>query len=373
MSKLLIISHTEHYKNTNGKIVGWGSTVTEINYLTEIFDEIIHIAPFFKDKAPKSSVAYNSKISFIPLKPSGGKFFGKFTILSNAPYNLWQIHKAHKKVAIIQFRAPTGIGLYVLPYLRFINRKPYWVKYAGNWMGERLPLGNRFQKWWLQNMLETTTKVTLNGNWDGVGVNKLAFENPCLSKEDRELGLQIVNSKSIDNNYNYCFVGGLNENKGIKELVEVFKNLQHSKLGSLHIVGDGALRKELEKEALTSKNKIIFYGYLPKNKIVEIYKKCNYIVLPSKSEGFPKVIGEGMNYGCIPIVSDISCIGQYVQNNYNGYLIHPLTKDKLSSALLESLYSLSVDSKEYMEINYKLAQKFTYQYYLNRIQKEIVG
>ena len=74
MSKLLIISHTEHYKNANGVIVGWGSTVTEINYLATQFDKIYHLAVFLNEEAPPSSLAYTSKnIYFVPLKGSGGK------------------------------------------------------------------------------------------------------------------------------------------------------------------------------------------------------------------------------------------------------------------------------------------------------------
>ena len=62
---------------------------------------------------------------------------------------------------------------------------------------------------------------------------------------------------------------------------------------------------------------------------VHIYSKCDFIILPSKSEGFPKVIGEAMNYGCIPIVSDVSCISQYIQNGVNGFLIKPITSKEI--------------------------------------------
>ena len=44
MKVLTIISHTEHYKTADGKIVGLGSTVTEINNLISVFGEIRHVA-----------------------------------------------------------------------------------------------------------------------------------------------------------------------------------------------------------------------------------------------------------------------------------------------------------------------------------------
>ena len=44
--KLAIISHTEHYPNQDGDIVGWGPTITEINHLLDRFEEIYHVAFF---------------------------------------------------------------------------------------------------------------------------------------------------------------------------------------------------------------------------------------------------------------------------------------------------------------------------------------
>ena len=38
MSKLAIISHTEHYYDSKGEIVGWEPTIREINHFSTIFD-----------------------------------------------------------------------------------------------------------------------------------------------------------------------------------------------------------------------------------------------------------------------------------------------------------------------------------------------
>ena len=60
-------------------------------------------------------------------------------------------------------------------------------------------------------------------------------------------------------------------------------------------------RISIKEKAEKIKVNTQFEGFLPKEQIMEVYKKCHFIVLPSKNEGFPKVIGEGMNYGCLPI------------------------------------------------------------------------
>ena len=372
MNKLLIISHTEHYKNANGAIVGWGPTITEINYLAQIFDKIYHAAPLHKGIPPKSSKPYIAGIEHIPLKPSGGKGIQKISILLQIPFNLNLIRTYANKATIIQFRAPTGIGMYVLPWLKFMNYTPYWVKYAGNWGAKTLPLGNRLQRCWLKKCVTLKTKVTVNGDWTENKSNIIPFENPCLSENDRASGMQLITNKKLKPPYNYCFVGGLNNNKGVALIIDTFSKLKHANLGTLHIVGDGALRTELEVKANTISNSIIFHGYRDKAAIVEIYKTCHFILLPSKSEGFPKVIGEAMNFGCIPIVSNVSCIGQYIQNNENGFLLNQITVDALNNEIINSLDLTANIYKKYLLINYKIAEKFTYSYFLSRIQKEIL-
>jgi len=135
MKKLLIISHTEHYKNANGLVVGWGPTVTEINHLALVFDEIYHIAPLHTACAPPSAIEYSGEnIYFVPIKPSGGKTLSqKLAVLFNAPATITKVHKILKKVDVFQFRAPTGIGVYMIPYLTLFIKKTGWFKYFTLW------------------------------------------------------------------------------------------------------------------------------------------------------------------------------------------------------------------------------------------------
>ncbi|MDB9961705.1 capsular biosynthesis protein, partial [Oceanihabitans sp.] len=135
MKTLTIISHTEHYKTADGSIVGLGSTVTEINHLLDVFDAIIHVAMLHDSPAPASALPYTSnRIKFMPLPAVGGpKVLDKLAILWKAPLILRVIHKAINQTDYFQFRAPTGIGVFVIPYLMVWRSKKGWFKYAGNW------------------------------------------------------------------------------------------------------------------------------------------------------------------------------------------------------------------------------------------------
>ncbi len=97
------------------------------------------------------------------------------------------------------------------------------------------------------------------------------------------------------------------------------------------------------------------------------------LLLPSDSEGFPKVVAEGANYGCIPIVSDISCLSQYVKNNVNGYVMSSLDTEGLLYSV-RRLISLSGDDiKQMAQAAFEMSEHFTYDYYNIRITRDILS
>src|SRR5690606_1663355 len=111
----------------------------------------------------------------------------------------------------------------------------------------------------------------------------------------------------------------------------------------------------------------IFHGYLSRTEVHEIYKKSHAIVLPSASEGFPKVIAEAMNYGCIPIVSDVSSISHYIKHNDNGFLLPDLSITSLESSIME-LLSLNHEDFNRMKVTTpEFIKRFSYTYYSERL------
>ena len=57
----------------DGKVVGVGSTVQEIDHFSEMFDKIYHCAPLLNGTPNPSFLEYKSKnVDFVPLKLAGG-------------------------------------------------------------------------------------------------------------------------------------------------------------------------------------------------------------------------------------------------------------------------------------------------------------
>ena len=371
--RIVIISHTEHYISEDGKVSGWGSTIRELDHVAEICDELIHLAPLYNVPPPDSSLSYTSqKITHIALKPSGGQGLQKLNIVRTAYHNLKQIHKFTKTADFIQFRAPTGIGIYVLPYLKLFRSGRYWVKYAGNWMDQEMPFGNRLQKYWLKNM-DTSVKVTINGNWED-DQRFLPFENPCLTEKEYFQGQDIISKKveNKPNKYKLIFVGSLNRHKGVHLIIDALKELEDlSSYAELILVGDGEERGEFEVMAQTIDFPIHFLGHCSKNKVAELLSESHVLLLPSKSEGFPKVVGEAMNYGCIPIVTNISCMNEYIENGVNGLLMSDVSSDSLRDALIVLSGWKETTYKAALKINADYAARFTYSHYNSALRSQI--
>ncbi len=366
--KLVIISHTKHFKDEEDQFVGWGPTVNELNYLAKEFEKITHIAMFYSGNPPKSYLPYSStKIDFVSLPVLGGKtFISKLAYIFNAPKIIYIVLKEIRKSDAFQLRTPTGIGVILIPILTFFASKKGWYKYAGNWIQKRPSSSYRFQRWMLKKQNRI---VTINGSWKNQLNHCLTYENPCLTEEDRVTGKEILTSKKMNTSKNYCFVGGLNSNKGILKIIDAFKNISYNNIRVFHIIGDGTLKNEIKKKIESLPFQVILHGSLPKSEVIQIYKECHFIVLASKNEGFPKVIGEAMNFGCIPIVSDVSCIGQYVKNNINGYLINPITIEEIQNQINNSLSLSNKRFNEFIHYNYHLSERFTHEFYLKRILK----
>lgn len=374
MKKLLIISHTEHYINEAGGITGWGPTVTEINHLALGFDEIYHIAPLHKENPPPSAIEYEAdNIHFVAIEPTGGTtFIEKLAILFKAPKTILKVHKVLKIVDVFQFRAPTGIGVYMIPYLSLFTKKEGWFKYAGNWNQKNTPLGYALQRWYLKHQ---ERKVTINGNWQNQSSQCISFENPCLRKTDRVEGIKSIDVKEFKAPFTYCFAGRLEDAKGVSRIIEAFSLLENKALvKEVHLIGDGSELPKYKKFARKSGIHFIFHGFVKREEVFNIFKKSHYFLLPSTaSEGFPKVIAEAMNFGCIPIVSDISSIGQYIEDNINGLIVNPVSF-KILLGEIERSFCLEKEEIEIMQqINYKMGEKFTYSNYVNRIKNELIN
>lgn len=372
---LLIVSDTAVYVDSMGEYLGFEPVVREIEHFASLFGKITWIAYKYhlstEIKNIKAVKGINIKHILFPAVGGRG-LIQRLRIIWTYTRLVFVIPGHIIKNDIVHTRGPSHPALVTIFYsIVFFRHKIFWHKYAGNWVRKKDPVTYRINKYLLKKAKRT--KVIINGKWPDQPDHILSFENPCLTEQERIDGGIVLKLKSYDGKLDFVFVGQLVDTKGVLRIIEVFKLLQNeSRIGSIHFIGDGEKRKEYEELARQNNLNCLFHGFLPKTDVNKILAKVHVLILPSDSEGFPKVVAEGANYGCIPIVSDISCLSQYVINNVNGFLMPSLDTEGLLYSVQRLILLSGDEIKQMAEAAYGTSEHFTYDYYNLRITKEIL-
>lgn len=367
---LLVISHTPHYRQ-GAQIVGWGPTIREIDQLAARFHHVYHLAVLYEEPAPQSSLPYTAdNISVIPIRPAGGEtLVAKLDVLW-AYLGYWktirQVVNTLNSEDIIHIRCPANISLLAVIYLIFTKKIRYrWIKYAGNWQPEeRTPWTYTLQRWLLKKNLARSL-VTVNGRWQRQPKHILSFYNPSLSKKNLQKSTN-DGIKKISPPFQLLCVGNINEMKGTSRAVQAVLNLIASGLDvELDIIGDGELRSTLEFKTSQQKQ-IRFHGALPHESIMPFYARAHFILLPSRTEGWPKVLSEAMAYGVVPLAGAVSSIPQILQECKTGMALDPLDTQAFANAICDYVHDPQRWSAE-SQAAQKAADWFTYEAYLEHL------
>jgi glycosyltransferase involved in cell wall biosynthesis len=213
--------------------------------------------------------------------------------------------------------------------------------------GERLTLRSRVL-WPLTELSQTYLSLKM---CDGV---------LCLSTEDRDficnhIGVSRHRVERIDNGLeprflglpfresepdrDVLFMGSWLPRKGIRTLVAALDKLTTSGIqAKLTLAGTGVSADQIRAQlppAWRSGTEII--SHVPAERLVDLYRRHNLLVLPSVIEGIPLVVLEAMACGLTPIVSSVGGIPDVIQAGRNGVLIPPLDADALAGALMRAL------------------------------------
>jgi glycosyltransferase involved in cell wall biosynthesis len=322
MSRLLIVSHTEHYRR-GPEIAGWGPTVREIDQLARLFDEVIHVAPLHSGEAPASVSPYRApNITLHAVPPAGGsKLRDKLGILLKYPRYFSAINTDLNHVDAVHVRCPANIALLAIVILAF-RRHPArrWVKYGGTWGGAQAAPVSRFQRWWLKRNFSRAV-VTVNGTWPDQPPHVHSFENPCLTAGELAEGRNAAAGKQIETPVRLLFAGRLEPAKGVEQTLRVTAEVNGKDVPAiLDLAGDGPDRPYYEKlvDELQIADKVTFHGWLPRSELSRLYAQAHISLFPSLSEGWPKALGEAMAYGVVPAASNVGSIPHYLNRFGTG-------------------------------------------------------
>lgn len=366
---LLIVSDTAMYE-ANGETYVYEPVLREVDALAAKFDKIIWIgakpAVFRKTCVLLQSQKIKPVILPCLSKPGG---FNMLNVLAQYPNILFMVFKYLSVATQIHTRGPSHPALLGILMSCLDKKRIYIHKYAGSWSKEKLPFTYSLQRSLLKNINKEKVWVTVNSGQRCTNKNIINLPNPCLSIEECEAGAVAAKNKDYNGKLKLLFVGTLMRSKGVLELIDAVKNpsLNNNRFGELKIVGDGTLKSEIEQQ-LSNRNfdkiKVSYVGSLDRAQLNEEYAKSHIIILPSISEGLPKVIIEAMSYGCIPVVTKIEALENYL-NTDNSFSLNSADSNDISH-VLNSIPENEILKKMSLRV-LEVTSDFTYKKYLRNV------
>lgn len=318
-----IITHVNHHQNQQ-HYFAYAPYVREMNIWFKYVDDVIIVAPLEQLEKTAIDSAYTGAAIQFKVVPSfnltGWKSLLRAVFL--LPKLFSTIFKAMQSADHIHLRCPGNIGLIGCIVQVFFPHKIKTAKYAGNWdPNAKQPWSYRLQKWILNStFLTKNMQVLVYGEWEGSSVNIKPFFTATYSEiEKRE-----VVAKKLNETIQFIFVGTLSEGKRPLYALQLVEQLILSGRNvSLALYGEGAQRNEIE-HYIQKHNLAAFIqlkGNQTKEVLLEAYQNAHFLILASKSEGWPKVVAEAMFWGCIPLATRVSCVPDMLAGGTRGVLL----------------------------------------------------
>lgn len=323
--RFLIITHVGH-QVSGTDISAYAPYVREMNLWLNHVDEVVVVAP--KSTGEKSAIDIDYKhnnirfneipaIEFTSLKTALRSFF-KLPVIFRA------IYKACKQADHIHLRCPGNIGLLGCLVQLFFPKKIKTAKYAGNWDPKaKQPLSYKLQKWILSNTgLTKNMSVLVYGHWKNQTKNIKPFFTASFTNND----IEPVSPRNYSQPLKFVFIGTLVAGKRPLLAVQIIENLiKKGKQVSLDVYGHGILYPQLKAYVKTHnlESVVCFHGNQEQQVIKAVLKRAHFLLLPSKSEGWPKAVAEAMFFGTLPIATRVSCIESMLDFGNRGILIAP--------------------------------------------------
>ena len=153
----------------------------------------------------------------------------------------------------------------------------------------------------------------------GITNNIAINSRKVLSIRKDPLSLGVDSSFRMNYNRNnlssIIFIGGLTNRKCVDEFLNLARCFP---MLNFNIVGDGP---EMNNLLRISTENVKFLGRLDQSEIRDVLKASDLMFLPSRSEGFPKVILEAAYTGVPSIVYNTYGASEWMANNVDGFIV----------------------------------------------------
>jgi len=178
-------------------------------------------------------------------------------------------------------------------------------------------------------------------------LNSLKLKNIKYIPNGVDLNIFKPNNKIKKNHFEILYVGRLEKQKNLMNLILAVSKLKQKRKYILHFVGDGSLKYQLIQMAKKHKVNLKVSSFVPNDQLPQFYNRAEVFSLVSLTEGFPKVMLEAQACG-LPVLVSATFGKSIIKEGKTGILCKTGSSDIASK--LELLFSNR-------DLRYKLAKK----------------
>lgn len=190
------------------------------------------------------------------------------------------------------------------------------------------------------------------------------IESKCSVVNNAINSIDIIQREKI---FDFILIGSMRSNvKGFDIFLNALATIKDDSL-KIAILGDGMLRDELKKQAISLNliNNVEFLGN--KSDVSHYLAMSKIFILSSRWEGLPLALLEAMASGLACICTDVGEVSSIIDNEKNGIIVPPNDEEKLASAMEKLLRSELIQKKIGENAKRTFEEKFTMDIYSKNI------
>ena len=363
-----IITSAPH-KIIDGKHYSYGPYIREMNIWNKYADKVLVIGPRdFNNSLSEIDAAYSKPIDYTEVRAFNiTSVYNILKTLFLFPIIYFKIFRVMQKADHIHMRCPCNMSLLAAFVQILFPSKQKTVKYAGNWdYGSKQPWSYRMQQNIFKNtLLSKNIKVLVYGEWNDATDNMMPFISATYRNDERIP----FSNRNYSGKLKFVFTANLVVGKRPLLTIKIIEELRKNGIDAvIDMFGDGPLMADaqsyIEEHNLT--DYVFLRGNQDRETIKECLKQAHFSILPSKSEGWPKAIAEGMFFGTIPISTKISCLPWMLDYGKRGILI----EDNLTEAV-NTILKHVFQGDVYLNALSRAAMEWSQIYTLDKLDEEI--
>ena len=212
--------------------------------------------------------------------------------------------------------------------------------------------------------------ICLTEEWKQYYENELGIKNVLVLGNPIDVQSNLF-LKPLGNELKLLFLGGINSNKGIFDLLDYLETNAYFINGkiSLTIAGIGEEERLLKLiNASKYKHNIQFLGFVEAQLKQSAIASCDVFILPSYFEGLPVSILEAMSHGKPVIATNVGGVASVVKVNQSGWLFDAGEFSQLDQ-ILDEIINQKFPLKEFQINAYNIAKTFSSQNILADLSK----